>query len=200
MTTDLLRALKFLAAQPNIDSKKIVVMGSSKGAVAALYATWNPIRQKIVGDLDFAGYVLLYPLYTTIEDGKVTTIAVHVYIGKMDNWTPAAPCIRQARRMEKLGRDWAITLYDSAYHGFDAPIEGIRSIPSAYSMVECSVALRADGYEYETGSGYLLTKAERRKAFGACARKGFVKMGGYHAADALLEDVRAFLVSVFDQR
>ena len=83
MTTDLLRALKFLAAQPNIDSKKIVVMGSSKGAVAALYATWNPIRQKIVGDLDFAGYVLLYPLYTTIEDGKVTTIAVHVYIGKI---------------------------------------------------------------------------------------------------------------------
>lgn len=200
MTTDLLRALGFLAEKPDIDPQKIVVMGASKGAVAALYATWTPIRKKIVGNLDFAGYVLLYPLCTTIEDGKVTRNPVRVYIGKLDNWTPAAPCVRQTKRMETLGRDWAITLYDGAYHGFDAPIDGIRNIPHAYSMVECNVALRANGYEYEIGSGYLLTKAERRKALGSCARKGAVKMGGYHAADALLEDIRRFLDSVLEER
>ena len=102
--------------------------------------------------------------------------------------------------MEKSGRDWAITLYEGAYHGFDAPIDDIRNIPNAYGLVGCNVALRADGYEYETGSGFLLTKAERQKAFGSCARKGAVKMGGYHAADALLDDVRAFLGSAFKRR
>lgn len=198
MTIDVLRALKFLAEQPNIDPNKIVIMGSSKGAIAALYAAWRPIREKVVGSLDYAGYLLLYPLCVTIEDGKVTENAVHVFIGEKDNWTPAAPCIEQVKRMKSLGRNWVITLYEGAYHGFDAPIEGIRSLPHAYSMVDCSIALRADGYEYETGSGHLLTRAERRKAFRSCARKGGVNMGGYHAADALLRDVERFLGSVLD--
>ncbi|MDA1098018.1 MAG: dienelactone hydrolase family protein [Proteobacteria bacterium] len=198
MTADLLRALKFLATLPNVDPNKIVVMGSSKGAVAALYAAWNPIREKIAGGLDYAAYLLLYPLCTRIEDGKVTANAVRVFIGELDNWTPPAPCIAQASRMKALGRDWAITLYEGAYHGFDAPIEGIRNIPYAYGMAGCRVALRADGYEYETGSRYLLTRAERGKAFRACAKKGDVKIGGYHAADALLKDIGAFLETVSD--
>lgn len=198
MTIDVLRALKFLAERPDIDPKKIVIMGSSKGAIAALYATWKPIREKVVGALDYAGYVLLYPLCTNIEDGDVSASPVHVYIGDQDNWTPAAPCIEQVKRMKALGRNWAITLYAGAYHAFDAPIEGIRDMPHAYSMVDCCIALRADGYEYEIGSGYGLTRAERGKAFRACAKKGAVKIGGYHAADALSRDVRAFLGSVLD--
>lgn len=198
MTADALRALVFLAKQPNIDPDKIVIMGSSKGGVAALYAAWNPVRETIAGGLDYAGYLLLYPLCTKIEDGKVTANAVRVFIGDKDNWTPAAPCIAQAERMQALGRDWAITLYEGAYHGFDAPIAGIRNIPYAYSMVDCRVALRADGYEYETGSRYLLTREERRKAFGTCAKKGNVKIGGYHAADALLKDIETFLETVSD--
>jgi len=198
MTTDVLRALKFLAARPNVDANRIAIMGSSKGAIAALYATWSPIRKKVAGDLDYAGYALLYPLCTTIEDGNVSANSVHVFIGKEDNWTPAAPCIEQVNRMAALGQDWAITLYEGAYHGFDAPIDGIRDMPYAYSMVDCNVALRTDGYEYETGSGYLLTRAERRLAFRSCAKKGAVKMGGYHAADALLNDVGRFLESITD--
>jgi dienelactone hydrolase len=200
MTVDVLRALKFLAERPNIDPRKIVIMGSSKGAIAALYASWNPIRKKVVDALDFAGYILLYPLCTNIEDGNVTASSVHIFMGDKDNWTPAAPCIAQVNRMKTRGRNWAITLYEGAYHAFDAPIDGVRDVPQAYSMVECSVALRADGYEYETGSGFLLTKAERGRALSSCARKGAVKIGGYHAAEALIRDIRAYLGSVFDSR
>lgn len=199
MATDVLRALRYLAGRPDIDANRIVVMGSSKGAIAAMFAAWTPIREKVAGDLDYAGYLLLYPLCAEIEDGRVTANPVHVFIGELDNWTPAAPCIAEVARMKARGRDWAITLYEGAYHGFDAPIDGIRSLPQAYSMVDCNVALRADGYEYETGSGHLLTRAERPKAFRACARKGAVKMGGSHAADALLADVDAFLQSVAAQ-
>jgi len=198
MTIDVLRALKFLAGRPDVDANRIAIMGSSKGAIAALFATWSPIRHKVAGDLDFAGFALLYPLCATIEDGKVSANPVHVYIGKEDNWTPAAPCISQVDRMAALGNKWAITLYEGAYHGFDAPIDGIRDMPYAYSMVDCNVALRSDGYEYETGSGHLLTRAERRMAFRSCAKKGAVKMGGYHAADALLNDIGLFLDVVID--
>lgn len=196
MTTDALRALKFLAGQPGIDPKRIVIMGSSKGAVAALYAAWTPVREKLVGTLDFAGYILLYPYCTAIEDGKVTRSPVSVHIGEKDNWTPAAPCIEQAGQMKARGLDWAITVYDGADHGFDAPFDGVRLMPSAYSMVNCKIALRADGYEYETGSGFLLTQAERQVALRSCARKGDVRMGGSHAADALLGNIRKFLESV----
>ena len=71
-------------------------------------------------------------------------------------------------------------------------------MPFAYSMVDCRIALRRDGYEYETGSGYLLTKDERREAFRFCAKKGSVKMGGYHAAETLLKDIRATLSAIID--
>lgn len=201
MATDVLRALTLLAARPDIDPTRIVIMGSSKGAIAALFAAWSPVREKVAGTLDYAGYILLYPFCAAIEDGRVTANPVHVFIGEMDNWTPAAPCIAQVERMKRLGRNWSITLYDDAYHGFDAQIDGVRSMPHAYSMVDCGVALRADGYEYETGSGFLLTKAERPKAFRSCAKKGAVKMGalktdGEQAADTLLRDVGTFLDDV----
>ena len=195
MTTDALRALRYLAGRADVDPERIVIMGSSKGAIAALYAAWTPVRQKVVGRLDFAAYLLLYPLCAVLEDGKVTNNTVHVFIGEKDNWTPAKPCIQQVGRMKSLGRVWAITLYADAYHAFDAPIDSVRSLPHAYSMADCTIALRADGYEYETGSGYLLNKFERRLAFRACAKKGQVKIGGAHAAAELLEDVRALLVS-----
>lgn len=193
MTTDVLRSLQYLSQHPNIDPSKIVIMGSSKGAIAALYAAWTPIRHKVVGELDFADYILLYPLCVTIEDSDVTKNPVHVFIGKEDNWTPAAPCISEVSRMKALGKDWAITLYEGAYHGFDTPNTGIRGLPHAYSMADCNVALRTDGYEYETGSGYLLTQSQRRLAFKACAKKGSVKIGGAHAIDALTRDVGEFL-------
>ncbi len=193
MAVDVLRALEFMAEQPGIDPERIVVMGSSKGAIAALFAAWTPIREKVAGDLDYAGYILLYPLCATIEDGQVTDSPVHVFIGELDNWTPSAPCIEEVGRLASLGRAWEITLYDGAYHGFDSGRDGIRLLPNAYSMADCSIALRADGYEYETRSGFLLTEEERLKAFRSCARKGEVKMGGAHAADALLSDVAAFL-------
>lgn len=198
MTTDILRSLHYLNQLPNVDPGKIVIMGSSKGAIAALYSTWMPIRSKVLGDMDDADYILLYPLCVTIEDGNVTRNSVHVFIGKEDNWTPAAPCIEQVNRMKSLGKDWAITLYEGAYHGFDASITGTRDMPHAYSMADCNVALRADGYEYETGSGYLLTRSERRLAFKSCAKKGSVKMGGAHAVDALMRDVGEFLDKVVE--
>jgi len=195
MTTDALRALRYLVNRTEVDPEKIVIMGSSKGAIAALYAAWTPYRKKVAGDLDFAAYLLLYPLCTVIEDGNVTDSPVHVFIGEKDNWTPAKPCIQQVGRMKSRERDWDITLYAGAYHAFDAPMVGIRNLPNAYSMAGCTVALRADGYEYETGSGYLLNRQERRLAFRTCAKKGQVKIGGSHAAELLLKDIRAMLTA-----
>ncbi len=199
MAVDALRALKYLAARPDIDAGKIAIMGSSKGAIAALYAAWTPIREKVAGDLDFAGYALLYPICVTIEDGKVTASPVHVFVGELDNWTPPAPCVRQVETMKSRGRDWGITLYEGAYHAFDTPRDGIRDVPSAYGYGGCDLALRADGTDYDAASGYLLNRAERRLAFEACGKKGSVKIGGNRAAGALLRDLEKFLQSVLNR-
>ncbi len=199
MAIDALRALKYLASRSDIDAKKVTIMGSSKGAIAALYAAWTPIRKKVAGDLDFAGYALLYPICVTIEDDQVSSSPVHIFAGKKDNWTPPAPCIKQVEKMKLRGRDWGISLFEGAYHAFDSWRDGIRDVPNAYSYDGCDLALRADGTDYDAASGYLLNRAERRLAFETCGKKGSVKVGGNHAVDALLRDLRKFLESILDQ-
>jgi dienelactone hydrolase len=194
MAVDAHAALKYLARHPRIDASRVFLMGSSKGGTATLYSAWSPARRVVLGDLDYAGRIALYPACAHIEDGDVSASPLVTMIGEKDNWTPADNCVAMTKIMSNAGNPWSIILYEGAYHGFDDATRAVRTIPNAYNITGCDFALRADGIEYEKNSGFELTRADRRRALGACARKGDVLLGGNHALPTLMKDLEAFLV------
>ena len=44
-----------------------------------------------------------------------------VYIGELDDWTPAATCVELGKAMAARNEDLRVATYPDSYHGFDAP-------------------------------------------------------------------------------
>ncbi len=127
---DALGALRFAAALPGIDAKRIAVVGWSHGG-STLLAAINREDPRVVASRTGAGAppffraaVAFYPgCASAMRAGAKwrpgTTTAIH--IGASDDWTPAAPCIELGDAMRAVGEPLAVSVYPGAYHGFDAP-------------------------------------------------------------------------------
>jgi dienelactone hydrolase len=115
---DAVAAVKAVKAMPDIDPKKVFLMGFSYGATASLYAT----GPKSTGDrdTDIAGVVAYFPLCDDKAEASVPTL---IMIGEKDDWTgPVASC--EALKGKK---NYEVVVYPGATHAFtmqfDKPIE-----------------------------------------------------------------------------
>ncbi len=119
---DIYRALDVLAKHPRVDSRRIALMGFSRGGHAALYASltrfqkmWN--RSGIA----FAAYIPIYPdcATTYVSDTDVADRPIRIFGGTPDDYDPIAPCKAYAERLKAAGRDVEVTEYPHAPHSFD---------------------------------------------------------------------------------
>jgi dienelactone hydrolase len=116
---DALGAAAWLAQQPNIDNGRIVLVGWSNGAGAALRA--NDAR--LAPAVDVRTVIAFYPGCRVLEERgdwkprRPTTIL----IGENDDWTPAAPC-----RALASASGARLIMYPGAYHDFDSPNAPLR--------------------------------------------------------------------------
>jgi dienelactone hydrolase len=105
-------AFKYLSENPMIDSKRVVLVGFSHGALTVLIASLDwPI-------IPYAGFIALYPNCggPTVLSGF--TVPTMILIGEADDSTPADAC--------KSGVNYTkgpieLHVYPGAYHGFDRP-------------------------------------------------------------------------------
>jgi dienelactone hydrolase len=122
MIVDAYRALGALAEHPRIDPNRIVVMGASKGSVAAIYSS-NERFRKMYGppNTEFAAHIGLYtPCGVTYrDDDKVTGKPIRLFHGIADDLTPIEPCRQYVERLKKAGVDVALAEYPGAYHAYD---------------------------------------------------------------------------------
>jgi dienelactone hydrolase len=111
-------ALAYLAAQPFVDPNRIVLLGFSQGAIAAL----SLVRAR---DFDlfeneaahrFKAAVAFYP--SCPEDGTMT-VPTLILIGERDDWTLAAACTRMMASRSGAGSPVRLIVYAGAHHGFD---------------------------------------------------------------------------------
>ena len=129
---DAYAALAHARALPYVDGRRVGLMGGSHGgsttlaAMAAPSHSWDLLaRDKRAG---FAAAVALYPgcgvtLGTWRADGTGAYRAVApllILIGEMDDWTPAAPCVKLAASSRGTEHPVAITVYPGAHHSFDS--------------------------------------------------------------------------------
>jgi dienelactone hydrolase len=114
---DALTALAHLRTRADVDPARIVLMGWSHGAMAALQTLAAAPDRPSEG---FRAAVTYYPGCRGLR-GWTTQTPVLMLLGQADDWTSAAPCNALAERQRRTGLDVTAVVYPGAYHGFDDP-------------------------------------------------------------------------------
>lgn len=116
---DAYAALAYLRQRPDVDAKRIAMLGWSHGAGVTLDTITNRPT-----DAGFSAAIAFYPGCTS-RNKKPETF--HPYapllllIGEADDWTPAAPCKALAATVSARGEPMQIVTYPDTYHDFDSP-------------------------------------------------------------------------------
>lgn len=116
---DAYAALAFLRQRPDVDAKRIAMLGWSHGAGVTLETITHPRT-----DAGFNAAVAFYPGCTS-RNKKSQTFHPYapllVLIGEADDWTPAAPCKALTATVSARGEPMQIVTYPDTYHDFDNP-------------------------------------------------------------------------------
>ena len=127
---DALGALQWLAARPEVDAKRLVLLGWSNGGSTVLAATNLDQRDVKTSGLKPRAAVAFYPgCEADLKRGYQPTAPILLLVGGSDDWTPPQPCVDLAKQ---AGETAQIEVYPGAYHGFDStgPVRLRRDVPN----------------------------------------------------------------------
>lgn len=115
-------AAAWLRARPDIDPRRLVLMGQSQGGMVVLNA-----QQRIAGIKfdDFAAFIALYPLCGGTPMNVTYERPTLILIGADDDYTPAEQCeVLVAYKEEMRDPVPDLRVYPKAVHSFDVPGRG----------------------------------------------------------------------------
>jgi dienelactone hydrolase len=191
---DAYRALAVLAAHPKIDRERIVYLGFSHGATAALPASQRRFLSAFgPSDASFAGWLLFYAFCNTrlIGDDAVTARPIRLFHGIADDYTPISTCRQYVERVRAAGADVVLHEYAHALHGFDNPrLSQVSRNGRAMNPTRCY---------YEEKEGAVVVNAETGKPMSyrdACWTRGVTTGYQPEAHTASLGAVKAFLAGL----
>jgi dienelactone hydrolase len=119
VASDAYAALAHLATKPEINSKKVAVIGFSMGAFAINH---NILANNERPALDFAAAISFYGLCPYTMDG-INSVPYLNIVGKRDKFFPA--CALAARNSDSKGQSFTLLALDGASHSFDdSPASG----------------------------------------------------------------------------
>lgn len=130
---DALGALRFMQNQPDVDPKRIALIGWSNGAMTGLHHVMDGSPSAPSGSTgDYITAVLFYPGCKAIgkeHAGYISRFPTLIQHGSKDNWTLPKPCRRLVERsqFQSKGR-MEIDIYEGAVHGFDHPSSEPRTM------------------------------------------------------------------------
>lgn len=179
-------ALAVLAKHPKISASRIALMGFSHGGALALTAAtaWAQRQFAPAGHPAFRAFVSFYPANCNVEYPELTKLSapVRIHVGAIDDWTPAAPCVRLVNQWKRLKQDADITLYPDAHHAFDYAGLGQMHLPDVDNGAGCTVKLAS-------ALGPLTPPVEGM----GCVTKGATIAGNQEALDKAEKLVRSQL-------
>ena len=197
MMNDAFAALAVLGRHPRIDPDKIAVMGFSKGAVPALYASMNRFQSAYAPEgAGFAAYIGFYTPCNValIDDEKVSAKPIRLYHGLADDWVPVGPCRDYVARLKKAGANVDLVEYPGAYHAFDYQnISGTMQLPQALTARKCHFEEKQQGTIINSDTGQPATPND------ACVERGTTIAYNAEATDAARKDVVEFLSKLFNK-
>ena len=182
---DSYRALETLSSHPNIDTNRAGITGWSLGGAVSLYAAWLPLVNAINGgEFMFAAHLPVYPGCMAYpypsKNMQFSTAPVHILIGELDDWVPAAACTELIDKIETSGlpHNIDITIYENAHHSFDRVSE-VTVNEEGYTLGDCRFPMNEEGVLWlsEYWNIPINTPIRQKLALLTCAGRG-PSMGG----------------------
>ncbi len=129
---DAITALTWAGQQPQVDPRRIALLGWSHGAMTTL-ATIDASR---TGAPPIAGAAMYYPgcgAAVRRAEYRVEVPAL-MMLGAKDDWTAPAPCEKLAQRQVAAHpeREFRLVVYPDSYHAFDSknPVRTRTDVPN----------------------------------------------------------------------
>lgn len=136
-TADAFSALGLLASHPRIDSKRIAVMGFSRGGITAVRSAVEPIiKGSAPSGLRFAAHVALYSggcsgmLSVTPKPGTFSPEPMLFVHGDADDYAYMSDCRTYAQRISAAGTPTEFVVLTGARHKFDVNNTRRINLPS----------------------------------------------------------------------
>ena len=178
MILDAYRAFEILADDPRIDKDRVAITGWSLGGGVALFSGWLPLIEKITDKVKFAAHLSIYPpCIVEPEDLRFTDSPMHIMIGALDDWVPAAACEELVPKIKNSGTNIGLTVYPDSHHSFDKD-SPLAFESNAYSTVDCRFKMRKDGAVLMNFLSIpMITPFRQKVGLAMCAERG-TTMGG----------------------
>lgn len=192
---DAYAALSFVAQQPNIDPKRIAVMGWSLGGLVSLATAFEDISVPQLGKDGprFAAHITFYPACNLDYPNKHLDGAPWLYLhGGADDYTQVSDCLTLIGQVSNEVLVKAV-IYPDAYHAFDEPVP-VQWLPTAQNPEHCRGRLSADWVATEEKTGIVLkTQADFQKAYAGCMISGAHLGYNQPASDDAMYEVTDFV-------
>jgi dienelactone hydrolase len=121
---DAYAALAYTRSLPDVDGRRVGIMGGSHGGTTTLATVLAPARGsdslRREPGAGFAAAVALYPRCDGAA-GDRPLAPLLILIGENDDWTPAEPCRKLADAARAAGHAVMLKVYPGARHSFDSP-------------------------------------------------------------------------------
>jgi dienelactone hydrolase len=194
---DVFGGLKYLHTLPEVDKRRIGLIGFSQGGDTVLKAVAQGTNNLLGDAPGFAAASSFYPsCYGQEAD---STISLLIQIGEKDDWTPAFPCQQKVAARKKEGFPVELIVYDGAHHAFDSPDSTYNYNSARRSPLKLDFCCGATA-SYDIGAHNQAVKATEKffeqhlKTADPTARKPWVPKPEPTLSDlaGLLKDARAF--------
>lgn len=182
MAADIFKARDALADRLNLEPSEIGAVGWSKGATAVTLATVSRLQSMLApGAPPLAFAAAFYPFCGFRLDDEALASPLLLLLAGEDDWTPSAPCVRQAEAWRAAGQSVSVMVYESAAHGFDSN-SGRFEIDGAITVRDTSprCTLQVDETGRTTtidGVHSVVTPEERHAFLAACGERGVTFAG-----------------------
>jgi dienelactone hydrolase len=142
--TDAYAGLIYLAQQPQIDARHIVLAGFSYGGMATVFALYEQMAEHLAPPgLRFAGHVDFYgPCIARFDNPRTTGAPLLMLNGAEDRITPIQQCRRIEDDVRRGGSAVNLIQYAGAVHQWDG---GMSRRMIGRNLSGCAFRVEADG-------------------------------------------------------
>lgn len=200
MTLDAFGAMKYLAFLSDVDPRKIVVIGHSKGGIAA----WLAAHRNFAPDEKerFAAAIAFYPgCVNPYREPRPVTPTL-MLLGQKDEYTGFKACVELAERSNAAGGQFKAIVYEGAPHGFDGPdhATGVTYNRQGENWIDCTIWQESDGSATLNGKRFpsAISMDLVAEARATCVRRGVSFYTHPQAKARSRADMVAFLESVLE--